>query len=275
MSNSLDRGLDVLELLADRGELRLGDLVREIKTSRATAFRALATLQSRGYVEHVRAERIYRLGPALRGLASRSNVSSVVTFATPHMEHLRATTSETTNLAIVQRHRIVYGAILEGTHSLRMSATIGEEVPPHAAALGKAVLASLPLPQTRAFLGAEPYVACTARTITKRVDLEKELAATAVRGYALDNEEVELGAACVAAVIRGSDGQPVGAMSVSGLAARMTEAIRSELGHELRRRCDDISAQFGYVPTPDNPPQGEGPTAARRQVSARRRRPVG
>lgn len=248
MSNSLERGLDILELLASRGELRLGEVVKELGTSRATAFRMLATLQSRGYVEHVRSGHIYRLGSAVKGLAAQSDASSIVDLAAPAMEHLRAATSETINLALARRGRIVYGAILEGAYALRMAATVGTDVPPHAAALGKAVLASLPLGRREAYLPAEPYPAFTDRTITQRSGLEEELALTLVRGYAVDDEETEVGAACVAAPILGSDGVPVAAISVSGLAARMPDEKRLALGREVQGWCARISTELGYAP---------------------------
>lgn len=247
MSNSLERGLDVLELLADRGEIRLGELAREVDVSRATAFRVLATLQNRGYVEHIRSQRVYRLGSALRGLAARSDTSSVLSLAAPAMEQLRATTSETVNLALVRRRRIVYEAILEGVYSLRMSATVGEEVPAHAAAIGKAILASLPPERRAVFLGPEPYRALTQRTPTRMRDLAAELDRVRARGYAIDDQEVEVGAACVAAPILGSDGLPVGAISVSGLAARLPDAARPALGLQVRRWCDRISAALGFA----------------------------
>lgn len=247
MSNSLERGLDILELLGERGVVRLGEVIKELSTSRATAFRMLATLQNRGYVEHVRAERVYRLGPAVRTLAARSDTSSLLDLAAPAMEQLRASTAETVNLALLRRGRIIYAAILEGPHQLRMAATIDQEVPVHAAALGKAILASLPLDQRDVFLQPEPYRVLTKRTITRRSDLEKELALTSTRGYAVDDEEAEVGAACLAAAILGSDGLPVGAISISGLAARMPETNRPILGREIRRWCDRISAELGFA----------------------------
>ncbi len=272
MSQSLERGLDILELLASRGELRLGEVIQALDTSRATAFRMLATLQTRGYVERVAAERVYRLGPALRTLAAQSDVSMVTDLATPVMEHLRELTAETVNLAVLRRGRIVYAAIVEGAHALRMAATVDQEVPAHAAALAKAILANLPAEQRDSFLKPEPYRALTPRTITRRSDLDRELMATSARGYAIDDEEAEVGAACIAAPIFGSGGFPVGAISVSGLAARIPEQSRLALGTEIRRACDQISAGLGFVPLaatgapgPDGPP--ENLTAA---VPARR-----
>lgn len=247
MSNSLERGLDILEFLAERGDARLGEVIKELGASRATAFRMLATLQNRGYVEHLRSAHVYRLGAGVRALAARSDVASLIDLAAPTMEQLRATTSETVNLAVVRRGRIVYAAILEGAHALRMAATVDQEAPAHAAALGKAILASLPAEQRAAFLKPEPYPALTQQTLTRRRDLEQELALTSGRGYAVDAEEAEVGAACVAAPIFGRDGLPVGAISVSGPAARMPEGSRSALGQEIRRRCERISAELGFV----------------------------
>lgn len=267
MSNSLERGLEVLELLAERGEIRLGELAREVNVSRATAFRVLATLQNRGYVKHSRSDRSYRLGSALRALAARSDVSSVVSLAAPAMEQLRAATSETVNLALVRRRRVVYASILEGVHALRMSATVGEAVPVHAAAIGKAVLAHLPPEQRATFLGPEPFPALTKRTPTRTKELEEELDRVKARGYAEDDEEVEVGAACVAAPILDSHGLPVGAMSVSGLAARLPKDARAMLGRDLRRWCDQISRQLGFeearadaksIPDGEAPPDGRG-----------------
>src|SRR5271170_5551083 len=180
ISNSLERGLDALELLAEHGEVRLADLAEELEVSRATAFRILASLQSRGYVEHARAERVYRLGHAVRALAERSDTSSVLRLAAPAMAELRASTGETVNLALLRRGTIVYAAIFDGVHALRMQPSVGAAVPAHATA------------------------------ITTRRELTRELTSVRARGYAVDNQEEEIGAACLAAPILGSDGRPLG-----------------------------------------------------------------
>ena len=168
MIGALERGIDLLELLGERGQMRLAEVARDLKTSRATAFRVLATLQSRGYVEHDRAARVYRLGPALRTLATTSASASVARFAAPAMAALRQETGETVNLGAVRRGRIVYVAVLDGVHALRVNAEVGEEVPPHATAIGKSILAALPSGQRPLFLDREPYEAFTEHTIRTR-----------------------------------------------------------------------------------------------------------
>jgi DNA-binding IclR family transcriptional regulator len=234
--------------MAERGTMRLVEVAEALAVSRATAFRILGSLQSLGYVEHVRAERVYRIGYAVRALASKSDASSVLQLAAPTMAELRAATGETVNLALIRRGKIAYASILDGVHALRMQASVGEEVPVHATAIGKAVLAALPPDRWESMLPPEPYPALTARTITRRGDLAKEVNAARARGYAIDDEEDEVGAACVGAAILGSDGYPLGAISVSGLAARMPSRDWPGLGSLVSRYCGEISAQFGVQP---------------------------
>ncbi|MDQ6873798.1 MAG: IclR family transcriptional regulator [Actinomycetota bacterium] len=242
MTNGLERGLDVMEFLAEHGEAKLIDFAERLDVSRATAFRVLATLQRRGYVDHVRAEHVYRLGPQMRALAARSGSSSVIRLAALAMADLRALTGETVNLALLRRGTIAYVAIFEGIHSLRMSAKVGDEVPAHSTAIGKAILAMLPKVERDGLLGAEPYPAYTKRTITRRRQLDLDLARTVQRGFAIDDEESEVGAACLAAPILGSDGYPLGSISVSGLAARIPVRARPQLGETVRTRCAEITA---------------------------------
>lgn len=241
---ALERGIDLLELLGERGEMRLADVAKELDTSRATAFRVLATLQSRGYVEHVRAARVYRLGPALQTLATSYATSSVPRFAAPAMAALRTDTGETVNLGVIRRGRIVYVSILDGVHALRVNSEVGEEVPPHATAIGKSILAVLPYEQRGFFLDPEPCEAFTERTITSRAKLDEELRATTERGYAVDDQETGVGAVCVAAPILGADGYPVAAISVSAIAARLPRTVFPALGHSIKEWADRISGEL-------------------------------
>jgi DNA-binding IclR family transcriptional regulator len=237
--------------------MRLAEVAGALSVSRATAFRILASLQSRGYVEHVRAERVYRIGYAVRALASKSDTSSVLRLAGPAMAELRAATGETVNLALILRGKIAYAAILDGVHALRMQAAVGEEVAVHTTAIGKAVLAALPPDRWESLLPPEPYPALTPRSITGRRGLAESVAAARECGYAVDDEENEAGAACIGAVILGGDGYPLGALSISGPASRMPESDRPELGRLVSHWCAEISAQLGFKPQPERQPEPE------------------
>lgn len=239
---SLDRALAMLEAMGLRGELRLADLARETGASRATAFRTLSTLRARGFVEHIQRSHTYRLGASIRSLAAAATDSAIADLARPAMVQLRRATGETINLIVLRGPHLVYEAVVEGGYVLRTLPRVGQTVAPHCSALGKAVLAEMAASQRDVILGPEPYPRLTERTITTGATLEAELERTRARTYAVDEEETEIGLACIGAVIRGPDRRPVGSISVSGLSDRMRRHDSRELGRRLRSLCDEISS---------------------------------
>jgi IclR family acetate operon transcriptional repressor len=246
---SLERALDLFELLADRGELGAAEIERLLQTSKPTTFRLLAKLCARGFVEQSTESRRHRLGPAFRDLAARSESPAVLRLAAPAMRELLTSTAETVNLATVRRGRIVYAAVLDSPHALRMSSVVGDEIPPHSTALGKAVLAAMAPRLRDAFVGSGPFTAFTARTITAPSRLGVELETVRAQGYAIDNEESAFGAVCIGAAIRGGDGAPIAALSVSGPLVRMPRKGHAALGRMVKQRCDEISAELMLRPT--------------------------
>jgi DNA-binding IclR family transcriptional regulator len=244
---TLLRGLDVVELLGDREEMSAAELCAALRTPRATVYRTLAVLQRRGYVTRSRASRTFRLGPSLLKLGARARRFALIPVARPALAELREATGETVSLAIVEESRIVYAEILDSFFSLRPSAVAGQEVAPHSTAIGKSVLAAMPARDRQALLAPEPFEAFTANTVTSAAVLERVLEETRARGYALDREETEIGASCVAAVILAPDGTPVAALSVSGLTARMPEAAIPPLGEQVRAWAARISDDYARI----------------------------
>jgi DNA-binding IclR family transcriptional regulator len=242
--SSLDRGLAVLHLIARRGEVRLAELAKELDTSRTTIFRVLKTLRSHGFAEHVAERHTYRLGPSARSLAALATQSAITRLAEAPMADLRNATGETVNLVGVHGSRLVYEAVLEGGYALRSLPSLGMTVAAHCSALGKAVLAESPVALREVLLGPEPYQRFTEKTIITRRDLDAELEATRRRGYAIDEEEIETGLTCVAAVIGGTAGRPAGAISISGLTGRMHRLDLPGLGERLHVCCAAVGAAF-------------------------------
>lgn len=241
---SLERGLTILELLADAGRMSVPALVEKLNVSGPTVFRTLVVLRSRKYVEHLAKERCYRLGPAVKNLGVRSDNVSLMRLALPALGALRTVTRETVNLARFNGI-IEYEEILEGTYSMRMTAAVGEVVPPHATALGKAILAALAPDAAKTLCGPEPYEALTESTITSWARYATELERVRVVGFAEDVEEAQKHVACVAAAVVAADSFPLGAISISGLSQRMRKRDRSRLGQLVKQSCAEISRQLG------------------------------
>jgi len=255
MSNALERGLAVLEMLAGRGDVRVTDVMTELDVSRATAFRILVTLETRGYVQHVREKHVWRLGPSVGELAAGLDATSIMHLAAPALADLRATTRETVNLAMLHRNRVVWAASFDGAFALRLSTTIGEVVPLHATAIGKAILSVLPESDWARLLPPEPYPALTPHTHQTLAELAPGVRCCQADGWAVDEEESEASGVCVAAPIIGKDGRPLGAISVSSVAGRLTPDARPSLGRSVRGWCEKISAELRPGPAMSQPTQ--------------------
>jgi IclR family acetate operon transcriptional repressor len=248
---ALERGIDVLEILAERGVVKLAELPTLLGVSRATAFRLLTTLQKRGYVERIPAQGGYRLGTGAVILASATQVSTLITLTAPAMEDLRERTGETINLALWRGHNLVYAEILDGMFALRMSGSVGQTAPLHCTALGKAMLAWLPPAEAESLVGPEPFRRHTDRTLTTWSALGAELAGVRHRGFAVEVEEMDVGASCIGAPILNAHGRPVAALSVSAFIARMGEKERGVNGELLVEWCRRISGGLGYAANGD------------------------
>jgi len=238
----LERAFDVLEYVADRGEVRVGEICHDLKLPRPTVHRLLTVLIDRGYLDHDPARHVYRTGPTTTRIAAHTKASRVVQFAEPALVALREASGETSNLAIVRGGRIVYAATLDGFRFPRMSVAIGDDVPPHAAAVGKAILADLGDQERTRLLGPEPYPHYTEHTITTRAALDAELARSLEKGFAVDCEEIDADAVCVAAAVHGEDGKPVAGLSVSATSSRLPPVALDELSELVVKWCKHVSS---------------------------------
>jgi IclR family acetate operon transcriptional repressor len=237
----LDRVLDTLEYVAERGSVRVGQLCEDLHLPRPTAHRLVSALVGRGYLTHDPLSHLYRPGPSMVSIGVHAANSSLVYHAEPALVRLRDATGETANLAVIRGGRIVYAATLDGSLFPRMSVSVGQDVPPHAAAIGKAILAQLGEADRTRLLGPEPYPRFTERTLQYRKQLEAELMRTAARGYAVDNEEVTTGAVCIAGAILDEKGQPLGAMSLSATVTRFPAGRWDDLGAVVTESCSHVS----------------------------------
>jgi IclR family acetate operon transcriptional repressor len=241
----LSRALDILELLGERGELQLHEISKAVDTPRASTYRLLATLARRGYVEHVPEGHVYRLGAQVTTLSERVATTTLADLAAPALAHLRARTGESVNLGVLIGNRIVYASTMEGFLLPRMPSTVGAEIQPHSTAIGKAILAHLPPERRNAVLPAGALPAFTGRTITDSSRLADEFSQIVERGYAVDCEESDPGVTCIAAVILRGD-EPVAALSISGLSARIPEPDWPRHARELRGWCREITQALGH-----------------------------
>jgi IclR family KDG regulon transcriptional repressor len=245
--NSVQRAVDILGLFEHHGrELGTTEIAELLGLHKSTAAGLMYTLERNGFLAQNPATRKYHLGFRLVELGSLVlGQLDIRQAARPHMEHLGRTVGETVNLGIRDGTDVVYIERVAGSHSLGMRREIGSRTPLHASALGKVLLAWLPPTERNRLLDRLTFTARTPHTLVSRDDFERDLAATRERGFAIDDEENEIGGRCVAAPILDHRGQVVAALSVSSPVSRTPAESLPERGGQVGEAARAISRQIG------------------------------
>jgi IclR family acetate operon transcriptional repressor len=272
------RAFAMLEALAARDEAGLVQLARDVSLHPSTAHRLLAALIDCGYASQSPTTGRYRMGRKVLELASGSKArdARLRSAVRPHLEAIRATVDETTNLVALDGLSAIYLDQVESRHAVRLFAEPGRRVPAHTSGAGKAILAFQEDWLLDRLYASEPFEGLTQHTITTAAAMRIELSDVRGRGYALDNEEYEEGVSCVAAAILDGIGNALAAISVSAPSARLHRCGLSEVGTLLARHANEISRDLGYqehhrgalsagVATPPQP--GAAPGAPRARLS--------
>jgi DNA-binding IclR family transcriptional regulator len=225
---SVSRGLELLRMFpAAESGLSLTEISRRLNLNRSTVFRVLVTLQAHGYVEHDRESGKYRLGVTCLELGSAfMRQSDIRREALPILRGLRDACKESVHLAMLAGSEVVYLEKLDGLLPIgMMGSRVGGRAPAHCTGVGKAMLAYKPESEIRKLYVDSGLRRFTPNTITDLTKLLSELASIREHGYAIDNEEHEQDVKCIAVPISNYRQKGVGAISVSGPAARIDRAI--------------------------------------------------
>ncbi|MCA1780783.1 MAG: IclR family transcriptional regulator [Intrasporangiaceae bacterium] len=234
---SVDRALEILEVLADtRGTLGVTEVARAVGLPAGTAHRILVALGQRGWVRQDPGRR-YGVGPAAMRLGDAA-YREVAAVSAPALRAAVEATGETANLAVLEGDQMVYVAQSPSPHTLRIFAEVGRRVPLHSTAVGKVALAGLDADRAMALLAGRERVARTPHTLTDPEDLDRELGVVREQGFALDDEEQELGVRCVAVPV--DVGGVRLALSVSGPTERMTPEVARSLVPALQIIAADL-----------------------------------
>lgn len=226
-------------------ELGVMDLARRVGLNKSTVSRFVATLHELGLLERVEQGRKFRLGLRvfeLGTLAARHRPLFV--HGEQAVEKIALQVRETGTLGVLLGHDLVFLHKAErGAEPL--PATIGRRYPAHCSASGKLLLALAPESLRREVLAGR-LARRTESSIVTAAALERELAAIAETGYAVDAQEFTMGVRSVAVPIHDRRGVPVAALAVSGATRRITPASVPALVAALRRSAAEVSRRLGY-----------------------------
>lgn len=243
---AVERALRLIEILArSRGPFSITDLATEARLPASTVHRLVQSLMTLGYVTQHQASKRYGVG---RGIADLNRAMLLKYefshYAQPYLERLVDETKESASLAALYGTTIIYLNHVESPLMMRVSTPVGTLAPLHCTASGKVFLADFGpelLEEVVRFSGLQRF---TASTIGDPTELAEHLREVDRRGYALDDEEYEQGARCIAVGLRGSSGAVSSAISISGPSVRLTDERIPELAMLVRSVAEEFAQRM-------------------------------
>lgn len=218
----------VLDAIAARQPVGVSELARATGLDKSGVHRIAVTLHGAGWIRPAGgAATRWELSPTFARLARTGGGVSLVSAVRPTMESLRDSTGESVLLAVLDpdRQSLVVREAVESRQPVRLTSTVGTELPVPGSAAGRAIAAHLPPADLARFRSAHPGFDDDARS----------LAAVRRRGWAGNDGEVDEGVRAVAAPLLAGDGYPVGAVVVCGPTTRMPVARMRANGELVAR----------------------------------------
>ncbi len=243
--------LDIVEFLAFHNDkpMRLQDIAHGLSMNNSTVSRFLTSLTDYGYIQQDPETLRYRLTMKICSIASRVSSSFNLTeMAQPYMRTIVDAFDESACLAIQQNNRVVYIAVQNGSDKiLQTMQRIGSNAPLYCTGIGKLLLTNYSGEEILDLMGHENMRAFTPNTITTPEALVQAIDTVRIQGYALDDEECEQGARCVAVPIHDYTKKVVAGLSVTGTIFRLTREKIDALLPLLKEQALLLSQNLGYT----------------------------
>lgn len=241
-----DRLFQTMEVLAESGPTGLMELASTLSLNKSTAHRILNSLIYMGYVKQNPDTSKYSLTFKIWDLANQLlTQNNIVDLARPHLKELVAQCGETVHLVQIDGLNAVYIDKVESySNSVRMVSKVGKSIPLYCSGVGKALLAEMSSEEVKTIWDNSQIEELTPHTITSYDELQQRLKLVRKQGYALDDEENELGVRCIAACIKDYKGTPKYAFSISAPANRMTDDKIKELAKEVLLAQKKLEAEW-------------------------------
>lgn len=230
-----DRLFLVLETLADTGPVALADLCRHLDLNKSTVHRLLCSLIYMGYVKQDTETGKYALSLKLLTLSNKLlGRMDILDAVRPYLKKLSQETGETVHFVQLDGVEAVY-IYKEESHqnSVRMVSKVGSRIPLYCSGVGKAMAADMEESQVQAIWKDSRIQKLTPHTITNYNQFLEKIKEVRSKGFALDDEENELGVRCIAVSIPDYRGRAKYAFSISAPASRMSDHRISQLSKIL------------------------------------------
>ncbi|WP_173932803.1 IclR family transcriptional regulator C-terminal domain-containing protein [Chelativorans sp. Marseille-P2723] len=227
---SLAKGLAVVEILAKApAGMRLTEVAEKAGLTRAGARRLLLTLVAQGYAQQD--GRHFLLSAKLLSLTRLwLGGASPWSYAEPVLREISQAVGESCSAAVLEGEDVVYVARVAGRRIMSVALSVGTRLPAYCTSMGRVLLSDLDDAELARLLGKAAIRANTPKTITNRDSLMGHVAEVRRAGYAIVDEELELGLRSIAVPVRNRSGRVVAAINVSTQTARLScEELRASV----------------------------------------------
>ena len=245
-STSLARGLRVIAAFdRDNDEMTLTEVARRSDMTRAAARRYLLTLCELGYVAGD--GKYFRLTPRVLQLGFAFLTSMHLwERAQPFMERLTEQVNESCSISVLEGDDIVYVARVPTKRIMSVALGIGTRLPAYCTSMGRVLLADLRPAELDTYFGRAQFTPLTPHTLTDPAVLRGVIAEVRQNGFAVVDQELEIGLRSIAVPIRNQAGRVLAAMNVSGHASRISvDEMRQRVLSPLLYAADGIRMAMG------------------------------
>jgi len=262
---SVDRALDILSLFSyAKPRWGITEIALAMNLPKGTIHNIVSTLDSAGFLKQDEETRKYCLGPKLFSLGTiMGGTLEINQRALGPAHNLVERTGLMARVAIWDHDAALLTMEVAPHDYTALAQRIGPRVAAYCSALGKSLLACLTSPEIKAYLNQTDLIPFTPKTISRRDALLEEIERTRKRGYAINNEEIALGRASLAAPVFGRDQRIAGAISQAGNVDQILGSGMDSLVQTLKATAGEVSMVLGYYPA--NPDQVNGSSKKKRR----------
>lgn len=244
---AVETSCDIIDILRELNGAGVTEIANEVDVSKGAVYTHLATLEENELV--VKRDGEYRLSLRLLGLGehvrSQMRIHDVLE---EEVEKIAKKSGEVAQFMVEEHDQGVYLEKAEGQNAVQTSSYVGDRNPLHCTALGKAILAHLPVERIDQIVDRYGLPAKTSNTITDRDKLDEELAQIRKEKIAFDREEIFKGLQCVAAPVIDQREELIGAVSVTGPTSRMQgPRLNDEIASMVQHTSNVIEVNVAQV----------------------------
>jgi DNA-binding IclR family transcriptional regulator len=247
---ALERGLAILELIAkSRNGLTFSQVSRSLDFPKSSIHCLLVTFERLGYLQRLESSGRFVAGLNLMRIAAvASHGITLRQKAGPLLAELAQRSGLTVHMAVIENSEALLIAKVEPSGTRPVATWVGKRIDYHCTSLGKALIAWMQDDEIRGLVKERHMLRHNENTISTLARLKEDLMRTRRVGYALDDEEEEIGIRCVGAPVLGVSGKVEASVSISGTVDQIRSEDIPRMGALVQEAAFEMSRRLGWTP---------------------------